>query len=72
MELVLDEPSVSEGLEIALRSMNSKEKAQFEVRSDYAYSQRGSKELGVGPEEHIDYTIELLDFKNGTPLLRGT
>jgi len=53
-----------DGLNEALQSMNKGEKATFKVRSDKGYGAQGNKELGIGPDQDLVYTIDLISFQN--------
>ncbi|KAH9519285.1 Peptidyl-prolyl cis-trans isomerase fkbp4 [Bulinus truncatus] len=59
----VEDPTITTGLELAIKKMKEKEKSRFVISPAYAYGRDGSKELGVPPDATLTYNVELVSFE---------
>merc|ERR1712130_540778 len=62
-------PGVTDGLEEAIKMMKKGETAQFEVRADYGYGEKGCADLNVDGKQTLYYEVNVLSCTkpNKTP-----
>jgi len=67
LEVVLGEERLPVGVEKAICSMKSGEKATFKIRSDYGYGPKGNSDLNIPPNATLHYEITLVSWDPEKP-----
>jgi len=65
LELDLSDLSLPEGLEEALKDMHIGDRHLVSIHPEWGYGAKGNDKYTVPANAHLEYDIELVDFKNG-------